>query len=199
VRLGMSDQPVLPLSLRGNIDAKASGSDTGALIASATGVSLVSVSLWFATTAAASNFAGVVYAGVAVGLLTVAAGTRGWFTSRRTRNAAEAPGTEVIVGDVAVRSNRIANNRELVRVLRAALQGRRPLPAPHGLAGGAGELPRAYTEDEKRRYIEEQQKRETEHDARVLGSLTVPALSATSDEKTPRPGRDMGTIGPPEE
>jgi hypothetical protein len=92
---------------------------------------------------------------------------------------------------VSVKSNRINNNRELTRLLVGVLQGRKELPAPYGQAGA---VPRAYSEAEKARFLEEQRQREADHDAGLVAGVSQPAISASSDAQAGPAGPSSSTL-----
>ncbi len=193
----MSEPTALPLKVEAKVDATARGSDTGTLLACATGALFFLAGCALAATPAGKEFPALVYGSCIGGFLLAGGGVLGWLLARSSRNQAELAPTEIIVGtlETTVRSPAIENHDQIAALLRA-IQGRRQLPAPHGQAGT---VPRAYTPEEKRRFLENQSKREAEFDRARLEALSRQRLPAPgSGEQSQALPEDMpegGIIG----
>jgi hypothetical protein len=189
----MADLQRVPLEVKTDLSTTAKGGDSGALIVSSTGVLLFSGALGLIAHGLPIVFAPLVYSGGLAGIGLAIAGARGWYKGRHRRDLDDAPQTEIYVkGDeVSVKSNRINNNRELTRLLVGVLQGRKELPAPYGQAGA---VPRAYSEAEKARFLEEQRQREADHDAGLVAGVSQPAISASSDAQAGPAGPSSSTL-----
>jgi hypothetical protein len=197
----MSDLSPVPIAVDAKIKATARGSDTGMIVASATGLGLVGIAAALATTGAAAQFKLLIYGVGGVGLVIALAGILGWFKSRRSRTAIDAPMTQIIVAadNVTVTSSRI--DQRLMRVVVGIMAGRKALPAPHGRVDDATGGLKAYTEDQKRKYLEEQLKMEANHDAEVFEVIRRRSTKSveSSDPAAPKPPRELGSIGPDDE
>jgi hypothetical protein len=176
----MASLPNIPIEVAAKLDTTARGSDSGALIVSVTGLLLFVAACGASILGAAAP---LVYGGGLTGLGLTVLGGRGWWKGRRQRELAEAPPTEIYLGEttVFVKSNRVSSNRELQRLLIGAMQGRRSPPEPYGSAGATL---RPYSEDEKRRFVEEQRQREAAHDQQLLEELRRRVLPGAAGPPT---------------